>query len=158
MHIRQAYLILGVAAVILLIIAYLILAHASLPIGLSQPARDPNTPPPPPSDFSATVLKQSKGFAALVSYTDSGFEPQSVTIKKGETVRFTNNSQKTLLWVAGTSTAAGYPGTSACGGSSFDTCQTMQSGDFWEFTFDQAGEWHYHNNSDPTQTGVVIVE
>jgi plastocyanin len=143
---------------VLCIAAYLILSHASLPLQAPQGSADRNAPPPPISAFSQATLKTSKGFSALVSYTDSGFEPQSVAVKKGDTVRFTNNSQRTLLWVAGTSTAAGYPGTSACGGSSFDTCQTMQSGDFWEFTFDQAGEWHYHNNSDPTQTGVVVVE
>jgi plastocyanin len=158
MHVRQAYMILGVVAVVLCVIAYLILAHTSLPIQIGSAVQDHVDPPPAPSDFSAAVLKESTGFSALVSYTDDGFAPQRVSIKKGETVRFTNNSRGALLWVAGTSTDASYPGTSECGGSTFDMCETMASGDFWEFTFDKAGEWHYRNNSDPSRDGVIVVQ
>jgi plastocyanin len=102
------------------------------------------------------MLAKSKGFAALVSYTDNGFEPAAVTINAGEAVRFINNSSGELLWVASTSTTAAYPGTSECGGSSFDTCKALKKGEFWEFTFDEAGTWHYRNNSDISKTGTVL--
>lgn len=104
------------------------------------------------------MLAKSKGFAALISYTDRGFEPSRVSIKQGEAVRFINNSGSKLLWIASTSTVGAYPGTSECGGSSFDTCKTLEKGEFWEFTFDAKGVWHYRNNSETSREGIVEVK
>src|SRR3989338_10960873 len=39
-------------------------------------------------------------FVALVTYADNGFEPKTVTIKKGETIRFVNQAG-TGMWVGG---------------------------------------------------------
>ena len=106
-----------------------------------------------------TQLENSHGFQALVSYTDGGFEPAKLTIKKGETVRFTNNSSEDLWVSAGSSSGAVYPGTGKeCGQSAFDSCRVLKPMHFWEFTFDIAGTWGYKNVSDTKMTGVIIVE
>ncbi|MAZ67156.1 hypothetical protein CL652_00035 [bacterium] len=99
-------------------------------------------------------------FHALVEYTDGGFSPASVTINKGETVRFVNNSSQPL-WVSSAvhPTHSVYPEKSEkdCLGSSFDTCRVLQAAEFWEFTFDYTGEWRYHNHVRPQDIGSIVV-
>lgn len=115
---------------------------------------------PPLTDEVKAQLAASKGFQVLVSYTDGGFEPNVVTIKKGDTIRFTNNSREDL-WVAATgASGAVYPaGTGGeCGQSAFDGCRSISRGEFWEFTFNVAGTWSYQDNRDTKMTGVVQVE
>ncbi len=112
----------------------------------------------PPSPEIVAYLAQSKGFQYLISYTDRGFEPQSLEIKGGETVRFINNS-KEKLWVSSASdVGALYPGTgSECGQSSFDSCKEIKSGEFWEFEFAIAGTWSFRNAANPERQGIVVV-
>ncbi|QSH39692.1 hypothetical protein JXR01_01650 [Candidatus Kaiserbacteria bacterium] len=100
-------------------------------------------------------------FHALVSYTNEGFEPQSVTIQKGETVRFVNQADAGM-WVGGNNhpTHTNYPETSedACLGTSFDTCRALQAGEFWEFTFNNIGEWGFHNHIRARDGGTIVVQ
>lgn len=62
-------------------------ASATDATGLSN-----NGPAPTPKDYVAA----QKGFQYIVSYTDTGFVPRTLAVKKGETVRFTNNSGAVL--------------------------------------------------------------
>lgn len=99
-------------------------------------------------------------FHALVEYTDSGFSPATVTVSQGETVRFVNNSSRGV-WVGGDNhpTHGIYPEVTEndCLGTSFDTCRTLQAGEFWEFTFNHKGEWGYHNHVRASEAGTVVV-
>lgn len=114
--------------------------------------------PGPPSPEVLIQLEKSRGFEVLISYTDEGFEPREATIRRGESVRFTNNSSHDL-WVAaaGTTENPSYPGVSECGGSTFDSCHTLRPRDFWEFTFVEDGTWIFQNNLDKTKAGAVEV-
>ncbi|MCE9586282.1 hypothetical protein K8R04_03110 [Candidatus Uhrbacteria bacterium] len=111
-----------------------------------------------PSPEVLAYLEHSSGFQYLVSYNGRSFAPAVLTIKKGETVRFINNSSKNM-WVAATgSSGEVYPGSGKdCGQSAFDMCKTLKHGEFWEFTFTEKGSWSYRNNADSTNTGVIIV-
>lgn len=81
-------------------------------------------PPPPPLTPERTVEAIGTAqFAALVSYTDSGFEPSSVSVHAGDTVRFVNNAQTPLVLEMNTDG---------------DT-HTLPPGEYVEITFDQAG-------------------
>ncbi len=101
------------------------------------------------------VLEQSEGFQALVSYTERGFEPRTLSIEAGDTVRFTNNSIRDL-WVASSGTP--YPGGGeACGQSAFDSCVALAPLEFWEFTFAEEGEWQYVDNLHKEFSGTVQV-
>ena len=130
--------------------------------------RQGTLPPPSLSTSTALKLQKSHGFQALVSYTDRGFEPQTVTIKTGQTVRFSNNSSH-KLWVGATSTPssasgqathATYPAesTDLCGASSLDSCfPPFEPQDFWEVTLTKTGDWTYANLVQGNETGVVRV-
>ena len=86
-----------------------------------------------------------------VNYTDSGFSPASMTIKKGDTVVFVNQSSESM-WVASNPhpTHTDYP--------AFDEKATVGSGGSWSFTFDQVGTWDYHNHKSSSDTGTIVVE
>lgn len=114
---------------------------------------------PPYTDEVAAQLAASNGFQQLVSFTDNGFEPVSVQIKKGETIRFTNNSSGPM-WVAarGVEPARIYPGSGECGQSAFDMCKSIGRGEFWEFTFDAKGEWGFQNFEKPEEFGSIRVQ
>lgn len=100
-------------------------------------------------------------FHALVSYTNDGFDPATVTIQKGETVRFVNQADAGM-WVGGDNhpTHTQYPESSEgdCSGTSFDTCRALQAGEFWEFTFNVVGEWGFHNHVRAGDSGTIIVQ
>lgn len=101
-------------------------------------------------------------FHALITYTDSGYSPSEITITRGQTVRWVNNSESSReTWPASAvhPTHSIYPEKSEddCLGSSFDACRGLLPGEFWEFTFDEVGEWRYHDHIHASQTGVIIV-
>lgn len=148
------------------ITAVIVLAIGIFLLDLLQGESEPLSPGPiaaveipPYTEETAQLLAASTGFQYLVSYTGSGFEPADLRIKKGETVRFTNNSSGSM-WIAarGSDTARIYPGAGECGQSAFDMCKSVGSGEFWEFTFDKAGEWGFRNFEDTSVGGTITVQ
>ncbi|MBI2068542.1 MAG: cupredoxin domain-containing protein [Candidatus Yanofskybacteria bacterium] len=106
------------------------------------------SPSPTPSQQSNTVI-----------YTDSGYSPATITIKKGQTVIWKNNSSKQMRTASAIHpTHSVYPTTGGCVGSTFDACMGLPSGQEWSFGFENAGTWKYHNHMNPSHTGTVVVE
>ena len=97
----------------------------------------------------------------VVTYTDGGFSPKEITIKKGESVTFMNESDGEM-WTASAQhpTHKNYPTKSDndCFGSSFDQCESTESGTEWTFIFDAEGEHTYHNHMKSNHFGKIIVE
>ena len=101
----------------------------------------------------------------VVIYTDSGYTPSTITIKKGETVTWKNESSAPM-WTASAMhpTHRVYPGTdiAACGTQTllpmFDACKEIAPGQSWSFIFVNVGTWTYHNHLKSSQTGKIIVE
>ena len=95
----------------------------------------------------------------IVTYTDTGYSPSTLTVKKGEIVAFKNQSPQSM-WTASAfhPTHTLYPTTGGCLGSTFDACQGVQPGNSWSFRFDFAGTWKYHNHLSPDDTGAIMVE
>lgn len=115
---------------------------------------------PAPATNGAQVVPTPK--VTTVTYTASGFSPNTVTIKKGENVMFVNQSGN-KMWVAndphpshtgydGTARSAHCPDTA---GVAFDQCSV---GDTYTFTFQKTGKWEYHNHVSSQDEGFVIVE
>jgi plastocyanin len=128
--------------------------------GLGERVPDLPVPTPPPiTPTMQAVLDKSVGFSAFVSYSENGFESPDVKIKKGDSVRFTNNSSHTLWISAVAKDGVMYPASgNTCGQSSFDSCVAMAPHEIWEFTFTEPGAWWYRNNSDQTHVGVIRVQ
>lgn len=102
---------------------------------------------------------------AVVLYTDSGFAPQTFTVKAGETVTFVNGSTNPM-WPATAvhPTHTAYPGSdkNKCGTAEepniFDACKPIAPGEEWSFKFDQKGSWNYHDHLSPNYRETITVE
>jgi plastocyanin len=124
-----------------------------------------NQPEEIPTKERATEEGTGEEEIYVVSYTDSGYSPSTITIKKGETVTFKNESSRSM-WPAsavhpshrvysGTSLEEHCPDTA---GTAFDACKGYSPGQSWSFKFDKVGTWKYHDHLNPSATGTIIVE
>ncbi len=93
----------------------------------------------------------------LVRYDGTSFRPQTITVRKGTKVLFLNESnQRRPMYVASDDhpTHEGYQG--------FDTAAVNQKfpalGESFNFVFDRAGTWGYHDHNFPSARGIIIVE
>lgn len=99
-----------------------------------------------------------------ITYGPDGFSPAEVTVKKGDTVTWTNQGGGGM-WVASAPHPGhtGYDGTDRAthcaagyaGAKPFDQCAIGSS---FSFTFDKAGTWPYHNHSNAGKFGKVVVQ
>lgn len=85
-----------------------------------------------------------------VVYTDNGYQPKSLTIKKGTRVTFRNDSASSMWTASGTHpTHQLLPG--------FDQKQSVGKGGTYEYTFTSVGTWQYHNHVNPSDVGYIVV-
>ena len=87
----------------------------------------------------------------VVTYGAGGeFSPNNITIKKGETITWKNDSA-VFFWPASAihPTHQIYP--------EFDAKKGTAPGGEWSFTFDKVGTWKYHDHLKPSAFGTVIV-
>lgn len=86
----------------------------------------------------------------VVSYTDTGYQPKEITVKKGTKVTFVNESVGNMWTASGVHpTHQLLPG--------FDELKSVAKGGKYEYTFAKVGTWKYHNHMKPTDGGIVIV-
>lgn len=109
----------------------------------------------PPATGAAGAGMEKGGVPSVmgkvsVTYGASGFAPNSVTVKKGTTVVWTNQNQGGM-WVA----SAVHPTHQLLPG--FDQLRSVASGGTYEYSFTKVGTWKYHNNVQPSDTGTVVV-
>ncbi|MFB6209649.1 MAG: cell wall-binding repeat-containing protein [Candidatus Nanohaloarchaea archaeon] len=111
---------------------------------------------------SEAAEESSSGEDNVVRYTDSGFMPRQITIEQGETVKWIDESSRSM-WVGSDMhpTHRKYDGTSLrehCEGGESDTFDQCSVGDEYEFEFEKTGEFGYHNHRFDSHSGTVIVE
>lgn len=154
-------LIFGAVVVIILIIAAALISvrpHAAV-----APTESASTTAPATGNASVGANGQSQ----IVTYTDSGFSPATVTIAEGTTVTWSNTSSRPM-WVASGNhpTHTVYDGTSASqhcvsgaptSASVFDECAAIPAGGSYSFTFSKVGSWSYHNHVHASDMGTVVV-
>lgn len=114
----------------------------------------------PTGTGSGTGMTSSANGGAGVTIQDFSFTPSSVNVKVGETVTWTNSGPSTHttvsddnLWSSG---PLNPPGSSSIYGGAGNAAGTFQ------FTFNQAGTFHYHCNLHPPSiypqfVGTVVV-
>lgn len=111
------------------------------------------------TDVEETVVVESEDYI-VITHTDSGFTPREVTIQSGQTVIFLNESDN-ASWPASAQhpTHRVYPEQTDndCFGSTFDACQGLEAGESWQFTFNEVGEWFYHNHLRASEFGKITV-
>ena len=110
---------------------------------------------------STGVTVNTQGYDALMSWTDAGFNPQTLTISKGQTVRFMNNGTGSVCPASDIHpTHSLYPQKSAsdCLGSSFDACHGLKSREFYDCKFDSTGTWGCHNHLRANQKCSIVVK
>jgi plastocyanin len=102
-----------------------------------------------PAVKPATQTTKSNIQTEKVAVTSSGFEPKTITIKKGTRIIWTNKSGNTvtvnsdnhptnLLWP-------------------FLNLGTFNNGSSVSVVFENTGKYTYHNYLNPDQKGIVIV-
>lgn len=94
-----------------------------------------------------------------VVYSDGGYLPDPLIVKKGTTVTF-ENAADNPMWTASDQHPSHrmYPTRGGCLGSTFDACVGTPPGGTWSFTFDIVGSWNYHNHLNPANGGTIIVQ
>lgn len=142
----------------LIIIAVIVLGGYLLFKNYSAPVTNANLSSLTNQETSASQASPITGQNVIV-YTNTGYSPNSINIKAGDTVTFKNESSQPM-WTASAMhpTHTQYPTTGGCIGSTFDACQGVQPGSTWLFKFDLVGTWKYHNHLNPTHFGTIIVE
>jgi plastocyanin len=90
--------------------------------------------------FAPTAGAQGK--TTTVSIKDFAFNPPNATVAPGTTVTWVNNDQA--------------PHTATADDGAFDS-GTLQPGQSFSFTFDEAGTYAYHCNIHPDMTATVTV-
>ncbi len=132
----------------------------------SQPT-DTQTPPEDTGDpvepENSTKPTENEANTTVITHTSSGFTPETITIEAGETVVW--ESETGNMWVASDQhpSHTEYSGTSRTehcqngdqNTAAFDQCN---AGSTFSFTFEQTGEWSYHNHENSFQGGTVVVE
>jgi len=109
----------------------------------------------PKEGIVSPVIPITSQADVLVDITSAGFSPAQVTISPGQSVLWTNRDRANHWIVSGPT--APYPGSGQCG-SPFDSCQALQLGDSYKFTFSQRGIWDFYDKLNPKFTGEVTVK
>jgi plastocyanin len=132
---------------------------------LSQQTSDEN-PPAGPNDptIDPPIIDDAED-PVVITFTNNGFNPRSVTVEVGVPVVFKNESSDDF-WPASAvhPTHSVYPGSDIekCGGPEedliFDSCGGVAPGESWSFSFDTEGEWGYHDHLDSKNTGMIVAE
>lgn len=86
-----------------------------------------------------------------ITYDTNGYKPKDVTINKGQTIRFVNESGKDF-WPA----SANHPDHLIY--PEFDPKKRIPTGQSWEFTFDKTGKWNFHDHLTNNRFGSITVK
>ena len=129
---------------------------------IENPTGEENTVTPKQGE-GATPEEEKEEY--IVTNTDSGFSPMTITIKIGESITFKNESSQ-AVWPASAlhPTHTVYPGSDIkkCGtaeeSSIFDACKGIEKGEKWAFIFSSPGMWKYHDHLNPSHFGTIIVK
>jgi plastocyanin len=129
--------------------AYTTYGSYAAPLGPTTTYRYGAYVPPATTDYytgpaATAVVPATSQNVTSVSITDNGFEPKTITIAPGTTVRWVNNGSKTH--------------TVSSDAKLFDSGELNHRSSF-SHTFDRAGTFYYHSSIEPNKMpGEVIVK
>lgn len=161
---NKLYIILAVGA-FLLAAAGLLLSNKSTsaptPIPQQAPTQIEASSVTAPASTESGVMQEE----GTITYSDLGFAPSTLTVKKGTAVTFKNISPASF-WPASAihPSHRAYPNSDIAKCNTpdekgiFDACRQVASGKSWSFTFNETGTWKYHDHLNPSLNGTLVVE
>lgn len=114
----------------------------------ASPATDVNTAPETTQTTSTPTPLSQTGTQVIIN--DSGFEPQKVTVKVGESVTWTNSTSSPVR-------IASDPHPLHTGVAGLDDISGATVGDTYTFVFTKKGTFGYHDHNNSTVKGTVVV-
>lgn len=84
-----------------------------------------------------------------ITFKDGGFEPETITVKKGTAITVKNESSRDVKF-----SSADHPTHRLNSEMNLDT---LSPGESTSYTATKVGTWGYHDHLDSSKTGVVIV-
>ncbi len=132
-----------IAILAVLIIGWLLLGNKNT---ATTPTTNTST-----NNNTSTTNSSTTEAPSLVVYSDDGFSPSTITVKKGTTVTFRNDSSS-QMWIASDPhpTHTDLPG--------FDGLRGYNQGESYTYTFEKVGTWGYHNHLNSSDKGTVVVQ
>jgi plastocyanin len=107
----------------------------------------PETSPPAEEEGAQPTSETSP--VAIITYTDDGFTPSTLTVKKDSAVTVTNKSSKNVMF-----SSADHPTHQK---QPELNMQTLKPGESGTITITKAGTWGYHDHINETMTGTITV-
>lgn len=102
------------------------------------------------SESDMELVNELTQDSLTIVYTNEGFMPKEISIKKGQTVKFINESDR-KMWVASNDHPSHliYP--------EFDQKEITVRGAVYEFKFEKTGNWDFHNHLFSSHGGTIKV-
>jgi plastocyanin len=137
---KKVPLLVGLGLVILAVTGFILMRRQE---------SGPLAPPPAPTQESQAI--EEGDIVAEIRMDDNKYDPETLTIRRGQAIRFTNADTKPY-WPASNihPTHEIY--------SEFDPKRAIPAGESWTFRFDQAGSWRMHDHLYPFIKGIITVE
>jgi plastocyanin len=138
------YIVFGVLIIAFVVTMFFFSRNLGQEIQPIEPIPVPDMPLYNVNDFNLNLnsyLNSDISQTKAVSIANFRFNPDSITVKIGDTVSWSNDDQAPHQ----------------VAGSIFGS-QPLNTGDSYSFTFTQAGTYDYHCAIHPTMTGQIIVQ
>lgn len=115
------------------------------------PSPSPTSAPPPAGGLQETASPSAQVSQNVVKISSSGFMPQTVTVKAGESVTWVNEDTAShQVKSAVHPTHQVYP--------QLNAVDLLKAGESKSLMFPDAGSFKYHDHLNPSLTGTVVVE
>lgn len=101
------------------------------------------------SDAVTSLRTIDSDGAYLVYYTDDGFVPETLQVRQGTTVRFVNNSERSMRIFSDVQNNVMF--------DELNQNKTVGEGGTYEFMFTRKGIWFYENYNKKTDKANIVV-
>lgn len=96
---------------------------------------------------SMNTIAQEETATASITITNSGFTPETIRVKKGQDVTWTNTGPEAHGIVS-----------EKTDGTTPQTEEILEAGDTYSYVFEDTGTYTYRDQTNSSLTGVVVVE
>jgi plastocyanin len=103
-----------------------------------------------PNPAGGTKPERTAEGYMIIRYTNSGFQPSSLEVAKGESIRFINDSNAALSIAPADSVNQPY--------ATFDQSKSIGKGMSYDYTFTTIGSYTYYNLNNKTHVGTVVAK